>query len=135
MATWHVNATFSAPASCVVACKVSNLLWQDGEAEEKAKDPGAAVALGAALLVRLLVPAWVVNATMLPISAIVLPHVRPPAPNATQPKVCTCGHLKCVFQNHVLLYCLTIVTGQMLPWLTLCRLKQHLVKGSAAPMP
>lgn len=80
------------PHSCVAACacKFPNLLWQDGEAEEKAKDPGAAVALGAALLVRLLVPAWVVNATMLPISAVVLPRIRPPAAKATQPQVRTC---------------------------------------------
>jgi hypothetical protein len=67
--------------------KVSDLFWQDGEAEEKAKDPGAAVALGAALLVRLLVPAWVVNATSLPISAIVLPHVRPPTPKTSAQQV------------------------------------------------
>jgi hypothetical protein len=82
---------------------VSNLFWQDGEAEEKAKDPGAAVALGAALLVRLLVPAWVVNATPLPISAIVLPRVRPPAPKTTKPQVCTCrriGNASCTSMLH-----------------------------------
>lgn len=33
---------------------------------------------------RLLVPAWVVNATPLPISAIVLPKVRPPPKPAQQ---------------------------------------------------
>ena len=137
MATRHLNAAFKVPPSCVAACacKFPNLSWQDGEAEEKAKDPGAAVALGAALLVRLLVPAWVVNATMLPISAIVLPHVRPTAPKATQSEVCTCGHLTCVLHNHVLYDRLTIGTGQNVAWLTLCRLKQHLVKGSAALMP
>lgn len=59
---------------------------QEGEGEEKERDPGAAVALGAALLVRLLVPAWVVNATPLPISAIVLPRVKPP-PKAPPPQV------------------------------------------------
>jgi len=47
------------------------------------------VALGASLLVRLLVPAWVVNATPLPISAIVLPRVRPP-PRPPPPQVSAC---------------------------------------------
>ena len=40
-------------------------------------DPGAAVALGAPLLVRLFVPLWVVNATPLPLAAWVVP-VQPP---------------------------------------------------------
>lgn len=69
--------------------EASSLSVQDGEAEEKANDPGAAVALGAALLVRLLVPVWVVNATLLPISAIVLPHIRPPTPKTPPPQVRT----------------------------------------------
>lgn len=59
---------------------------QEVEGDEKEADPGAAVALGAALLVRLLVPAWVVNATPLPISAVVLPRVKPP-PKAPPPQV------------------------------------------------
>ncbi len=49
-------------------------------------DPGAAVALGAPMLVRLLVPCWVVNATPLPISVAVLRIQRPappPAPDAS----------------------------------------------------
>lgn len=63
---------------------------QEGEGEGEEQDPGAAVALGAALLVRLLVPAWVVNATLLPISAIVLPRVKP-HPKAAPPQVCPNG--------------------------------------------
>ncbi len=47
----------------------------EGQQAEQAAadDPGAAVAVGAALLVRLLVPAWVVNATSLSISGALLP--------------------------------------------------------------
>lgn len=41
-------------------------------------DPGAAVALGAPLHVRMFVPLWVVNATPLPIAALVVP-VQPPS--------------------------------------------------------
>ncbi len=40
-------------------------------------DPGAAVALGAPLHVRMFVPLWVVNATSLPVAAWVVP-VQPP---------------------------------------------------------
>lgn len=40
-------------------------------------DPGAAVALGAPLHVRMFVPLWVVNATSLPVAALVVP-VQPP---------------------------------------------------------
>ncbi len=40
-------------------------------------DPGAAVALGAPLLVRLFVPLWVVNATPLPVAAWVVPIQAP----------------------------------------------------------
>ena len=43
-------------------------------------DPGAAVALGAPLLVRMFVPLWVVNATPLPVAAWVAPIQPPPAP-------------------------------------------------------
>ncbi len=41
-------------------------------------DPGAAVALGAPMVVRVFVPLWVVNATPLPVSALVV--VLPPPP-------------------------------------------------------
>lgn len=44
-------------------------------------DPGAAVALGAPLLVRMFVPLWVVNATPLPVAAWVVPIQPPPAPS------------------------------------------------------
>ncbi len=40
-------------------------------------DPGAAVALGAPLHVRMFVPLWIVNATSLPVAALVVP-VAPP---------------------------------------------------------
>lgn len=40
-------------------------------------DPGAAVALGAPLHVRMFVPLWIVNATSLPVAAWVVP-VQPP---------------------------------------------------------
>ena len=43
-------------------------------------DPGAAVALGAPLLVRMFVPLWVVNATPLPVAAWVVPIQPPQAP-------------------------------------------------------
>lgn len=48
-----------------------------GEFEQKL-DPGAAVALGAPLHVRMFVPLWLVNATPLPIAALVVP-VAPPS--------------------------------------------------------
>ncbi len=67
----------SANQACTCTC-------QEGEEEQADRDPGAAVALGAALLVRLLVPAWVVNATSLPISAVVAPRARPPRPSTVQ---------------------------------------------------
>ena len=44
-------------------------------------DPGAAVALGAPLLVRMFVPLWVVNATPLPVAAWVVPIQAPPPPS------------------------------------------------------
>jgi len=44
-------------------------------------DPGAAVALGAPLLVRMFVPLWVVNATSLPVAAWVVPIQPPPPPS------------------------------------------------------
>ena len=44
-------------------------------------DPGAAVALGAPLLVRMFVPLWVVNATPLPVAAWVVP-IQAPAPSS-----------------------------------------------------
>ena len=44
-------------------------------------DPGAAVALGAPLLVRMFVPLWVVNATPLPTAAWVVPIQAPPPPS------------------------------------------------------
>lgn len=43
-------------------------------------DPGAAVARGSPLLVRMLVPLWMVNATSLPIAAIVVATQAPPKP-------------------------------------------------------
>lgn len=43
-------------------------------------DPGAAVARGSPLLVRMLVPLWLVNATSLPIAAIVVAIPAPPKP-------------------------------------------------------
>jgi hypothetical protein len=44
-------------------------------------DPGAAVALGAPLQVRMFVPLWVVNATPLPVAALVVPMQQPPQPS------------------------------------------------------
>ncbi|KAK9819963.1 hypothetical protein WJX72_004515 [[Myrmecia] bisecta] len=44
---------------------------------DKKLDPGAAVALGCPLLVRMFVPLWVVNATTLPIFAAVVPIQAP----------------------------------------------------------
>lgn len=41
-------------------------------------DPGAAVALGAPMVVRVFVPLWVVNATPLPVTAFVV-ALPPPA--------------------------------------------------------
>ena len=60
----------------------------DGAQEKNGEevDPGAAVALGAPMVVRLLVPCWVVNATPLPISVAVVRMQRPappPAPDAS----------------------------------------------------
>lgn len=43
-------------------------------------DPGAAVARGSPLLVRMFVPLWLVNATNLPIGAVVV-ATQPPAQN------------------------------------------------------
>ena len=50
-------------------------------------DPGAAAALGAPMVVRLLVPCWVVNATPLPISVAVVRMQRPAAPQGTDGSV------------------------------------------------
>ena len=44
-------------------------------------DPGAAVAVGAPVLVRMFVPLWVVNATSLPVAAWVVPIQAPPQPS------------------------------------------------------
>ena len=43
-------------------------------------DPGAAVAMGAPLLVRMFVPLWLVNATNLPVAAVVVATQPPPRP-------------------------------------------------------
>ena len=48
-------------------------------------DPGAAVALGAPLLVRMFVPLWVVNATPLPVAAWVVPIQAPPPASDREP--------------------------------------------------
>lgn len=60
------------------ACQASD------ESDEAVADPGAAVAMGSPLVVRLMVPAWIVNSTPLPISAAVVRMQRPqpPAPEA-----------------------------------------------------
>ncbi len=50
-------------------------------------DPGAAAALGAPMVVRLLVPCWVVNATPLPISVAVVRMQRPTPPPAADASV------------------------------------------------
>ena len=48
-------------------------------------DPGAAVAVGAPLLVRMFVPLWVVNATSLPVAAWVVLIQAPPPPSDREP--------------------------------------------------
>ena len=47
-------------------------------------DPGAAVARGSPLLVRMFVPLWLVNATNLPIGAVVV--ATQPTPQGKDPK-------------------------------------------------
>ena len=51
--------------------------------QEEELDPGAAVARGSPMLVRLYVPLWLVNATTLPVAAQVVPTAPPPRPQAT----------------------------------------------------
>ena len=45
-------------------------------------DPGAAIAMGSPVLVRLSVPLWIVNATTLPVTALVVPTEPPPKARA-----------------------------------------------------
>ncbi|KAK9908805.1 hypothetical protein WJX75_003140 [Coccomyxa subellipsoidea] len=74
--SFHVaRATGSeAPQAIYVNRELDMDVWQ---LADKKLDPGAAVALGAPLYVRMFVPLWVVNATSLPVAALVVP-VQPP---------------------------------------------------------
>lgn len=49
-------------------------------------DPGAAVARGSPLLVRMFVPLWLVNATNLPIGAVVVATQPPQQGKETKPE-------------------------------------------------
>ena len=62
------------PEAQLISCKTSDT---DNVALQQL-DPGAAVARGSPLLVRMFVPLWLVNATNLPVGAVVV---------ATQPQV------------------------------------------------
>ena len=54
----------------------------DWRVQEGDLDPGAAIAMGSPVLVRLSVPLWIVNATTLPVTALVVPTEPPPKARA-----------------------------------------------------
>lgn len=60
------------------------IAWLAGM-QEALRNPGTAVAAGLPLVVRLLVPLWVVNATMLPIGVGITDVGAPPQPKAPEP--------------------------------------------------
>ncbi|DBB13347.1 TPA: hypothetical protein ACH3X3_005082 [Trebouxia sp. C0006] len=71
---FHVARAGSEPQEIFLDRDIDMEAWQ---MQDKQLDPGAAVARGSPLLVRMFVPLWLVNATNLPIGAVVV---------ATQPQ-------------------------------------------------